>query len=274
MKKTIMMGILCCISIVLFVAAYSYWVKAKEILDSQNKIEAIDTSKVEAINFYEEYQLNGKFESTDVKEYYIDTAQYTLNKEFNLGSAVSKDEILCTLIENKKNTEKIQAAGVVTENSLDENGLRKIVVKDVGSLKACFYVPQKYCNNFSIGEEVTLKYNDSEYIAKISYISYELENIENGENSSKQLYMEAILTDSSGIYINADFTIDKNICMAENVKAVFKSAIHYHNEEPYINIVLEDGSIERKYVELGNSDETMVEIITDEVYVGDIISME
>lgn len=146
-----------------------------------------------------------------------------------------------------------------------------------GKLKACFYVPQKYCTYYQLGDEVMVNYNGTEYPAAISYVDTKMteaygtdyETTETEEGMSKQLYVEATLKGNEKIYVNSDIVINEKLCIKSNVKAVMKSAIFYDGDQPYVKVLTQNGDTKLVYVEFGNSDSDMVEIISDEIQVGD-----
>lgn len=99
-------------------------------------------------------------------------------------------------------------------------------------------VLEKYCGYYATENVITVVYNNTEYEAKVSYLGKEMSDIEDEEveTTSKQLYVEAVLTDSSGLYINGAFSIQEKLCVDSNIKVILKSAIHYESDKPYINL--------------------------------------
>lgn len=260
-----------CVSIGCFIGAYTYYTKALELKESSSQEENNKFTYVEEKSFYNRYYTTGKIESVKTESYSIDVNDYNLLRNYQVGDEVNKGDKLAKDKSNENDGIIINSSGVVTKISEDENGDILICVDDLENLKAGFYVEQEWSDYFSVGDTVSVEYNGIKYESEITYISpvFSVESADDSDDSVR-LYMEATVDKIENAKINANIKVCNDICLKKNVKAVEKSAIKYKGDIPYV-ISIKGGEKKEIYIELGVSDENMVEIISNEIVIGDEI---
>lgn len=271
MKKNAIFVLCSIFSAICLIGAYEYYSKAMKLNKTDNSFDERETALVKVVDFSDIIEIVGVIDSKISDTYEIDTETYKIEKDYNVGDTIIKGDVLARSIEGNKKI-LFENSGTILEKKLDEYGNLNIVIKDIEGLKVCFYVPQKYSDYFSLEDTIDIAYNNNTFDCKISYISYEFEDIvdETSGIHQKKLYIEADMPQNTEAKINADVSISYVIHLADNVKAVPQVAIKYEDDKAYIDVIRSDKE-ERVYVELGIDDGDMVEIISEQVVVGDKI---
>lgn len=262
------------ISISILLYSYRNYLEVKQMLDSKSFEDSFSIKKVENLDIYEEYEVEGYTESNSIKKYKIDLSEFALSSNLYIGKTINKNENIANS-KNYLSVIKSEILGVITAFEYDESGLNcTIIIKDVYDIKACFYINQEISEYYEVGKNVNVKYNNVNLTGTVKNISSEFSEKENLDGTySKKLFIEVNLDTSDGILLNATLFLTDNICIGENLKTVEKSVIMYDGEEPYV-VKLIGEKEEKINIQLGKSNEKYVEIISEDINVGDSVRSE
>ena len=265
------------ISVFCLISSYYFWSQAKAIKNDDELVSAQrSTAKVINYDYSENIDIEGKIVTNSKKVYVFAEEQYIIDDKIEVGAEIEKGALIA---KNKNNINKnvyAEMNGKVIDIS-NSDGIVTVITKDLNELSVGFYVPQLYCNDYKKGDEVVVTVNGDTYLAVICKTGFEMEEktIEQEDGSLKTevcLYMEASMTDSTNLWINEIGSISLNHIIASNTKSVQKGAIKYEGDIPYVERVRKDKK-EKIMVELGKSDKDMIEIISNQIMVGDEIEI-
>lgn len=157
----------------------------------------------------------------------------------------------------------------VTKIEYNENDKQyKVILKNLETLSAIFYIDQKDAEKVDIGQNTTIYYNDLIFNGKITSIAEEF-------SSGRLLIKSSIDNDDEHILrVNALVNISVKVYTKKDVLVVTKYAVYYINDEAYVNLLVkgEDGidKIVSTKIVIGIEGDYFVQIISG-VKRGDLV---
>lgn len=182
--------------------------------------------------------------SADIKEIYCKT-----------GDMISKGSILYKY----GNSEKLSPVEgkIINMDITGENILVEIL--DYSKTKIIVQIPEKYQNIITSDTEVKGTYGEETSVLKINNINpYINENM-----------FQIVFDNNFKAYENSEIDITIHFATKENIVIINKECIKYNSaNEPYINILNQDGCVIKEYIEIGCSGEGFCEILNGDYLLG------
>ena len=259
----------------------------EEGLISQKEVDALKDTITQLTQKIDETKAAIELSEQSIKtiDLQIETAQYNLdillnkvedtNKEQAIAAKESEiKEIERQIYESKQSLSKTEAqvvapiTGVITELPVEEGmsvgvGTALLTIVDPSSLKVTCRIAPYYAADLKVGLEAEVKYTGSKIvevmgeITKVSAVA-EVEKTASGETASIPVEVQI---NEPGEIIKPGFSVNVKLITdtRENVCVVPILAVLDEEDISYVNIVGEDGTLEKREIEQGLSNGLYVE---------------
>ena len=152
-------------------------------------------------------------------------------------------------------------SGVIEEKNVDKYdmaaaGVTAYVITNKESMLAKFYVTETAYKSFTLGQEVTIERNGTEYTGYISELPVTI------DSATGLFEVKATINgDASQLVDGTSVKLVTRTSHVENVMTIPVDCVYYESEKAYIYTVT-DGIVSKDYIEVGLFDDENIQVIS------------